>query len=130
MTEIESYCRHCGLKIEPTSGFCSHCGRVTPLAATTQAGIAAAVHLVTRKSISRDRATLAYIMGIFIAGTGHMVVGRVARGILILAGGMVIGFATGLIGGLILVLISAIAYWIFQMVDLSKQIHRMEVVKT
>jgi TM2 domain-containing membrane protein YozV len=69
-------------------------------------------------------------MGILIMGIGHMVVGRVARGILIFAGGWVIGFVGGLIGGLILALILAIPYWIFQLIDLYKQIHRMEVVKT
>jgi hypothetical protein len=41
MTEVESYCTHCGLKIEPTSGFCSHCGRAAPLAAAQAAATTA-----------------------------------------------------------------------------------------
>jgi hypothetical protein len=120
MAEVASYCNHCGAKIEPNSRFCPSCGRATSLAAPS----------VAKKSISRDRAVPAYIMGILIVGTGHMVVGRVARGILILIGGLVIGFVAGLIGGLIFIFIFGIIYWVLQIIDLYKQIHRMEVVKT
>ena len=59
-----------------------------------------------------------------------MVVGRVARGTLILIGAWVLGFVAGVIGGLIFVLICGAIYWVLQLVDLYKQIHRMEVVKT
>jgi hypothetical protein len=121
MTEVASYCNQCGAKIEPPARFCPSCGRATSLAAAPS---------VARKSISRDRAILAYIMGILIVGTGHMVVGRVARGILILIGALVVGFVAGLIGGLIFILIFGIIYWVLQLIDLYKQIHRMEVVKT
>jgi hypothetical protein len=56
MTEVESYCSHSGAKIESSSIFCSSCERATPLAAAARA----AVPSVTRKSISRDRAAIAY----------------------------------------------------------------------
>ena len=125
MTEVGLYCTHCGAKIEPSSKYCSSCGRATSLAAAQTA----AAPSVTRKSISRDRAILAYIMGILITGTGHMVVGRVARGILILVGAMFLGFVTAYIN-LGLFFIAVVVYWVLQLVDLYKQIHRMEVVKT
>jgi TM2 domain-containing membrane protein YozV len=124
MTEVTSYCSHCGARIEPNARFCASCGRATPLAADQPAAPSA-----TRKTISRDRAILAYIMGILISGTGHMVVGRVARGILILAGAIIIGFVTFAIHPAIWI-IAILVYWVFQLVDLYKQIHRMEVIKT
>ena len=126
MAEITSYCIYCGSKIEPNSKYCSNCGRATSLAAAREAEAPS----VARKSISRDRAILGYIMGILIIGTGHMVVGRVARGILILIGAVIVGFVAGLIGGLIFILIFGIVYWVLQLIDLYKQISRMEVVKT
>jgi len=33
MAEVESYCTHCGAKIEPHARFCPGCGRAIPLAA-------------------------------------------------------------------------------------------------
>lgn len=36
MTEVESYCSRCGAKIEPTSRFCSNCGKATSLAAVKE----------------------------------------------------------------------------------------------
>ena len=68
-------------------------------------------------------------MGIIIIGTGHMVVGRVARGILILVGAIVVGIITLYIF-LGLFFIAIVVYWILQLIDLYRQIHRMEVVKT
>jgi hypothetical protein len=40
MAEIASYCAHCGAKIEPTSKFCSSCGRATSLAAAEETATA------------------------------------------------------------------------------------------
>src|SRR5918997_6971018 len=37
MTEPGSYCGHCGAKIDPSSKFCSNCGRPTSLAAVGEA---------------------------------------------------------------------------------------------
>ena len=87
--EAGSHCTYCGARLDPYARFCPSCGRATPLASSQLAAPS-----ITRKSISRDRAILAYIMGILIIGTGHMVVGRVARGILILAGAVVVGIVT------------------------------------
>jgi TM2 domain-containing membrane protein YozV len=125
LAEIGSYCTHCGAKVEPNSKFCTGCGKPTSLAAAQVTTSSSAA----RKTISRDRAILAYIMGILITGTGHMVVGRVARGILILVGAIVVGFITSYIF-LGLFFIAIVVYWILQLIDLYRQIHRMEVVKT
>jgi phage shock protein C len=128
------YCTHCGSKIDPSARFCPSCGSATSsgtaaAAAAPPASSSPPAYAVTRKTISRDRAILAYIMGILISGTGHMVVGRVARGILILVGAVVVGLVTSYIFiGLFLVAI--FVYWLLQLIDLYKQIHRMEVVKT
>ncbi len=83
--EAGSHCTNCDARLETYARFCPSCGRATPLAAAQ-----VATSSVKRKSISRDRAILAYIMGILISGTGHMVVGLVARGILILVGATVV----------------------------------------
>jgi TM2 domain-containing membrane protein YozV len=123
MADVGSYCTHCGAKIEPDLRFCPGCGRATALEAQVLAPS------VAKKSISRDRAVLAYIMAILVSGTGHMVVGRVARGILILVGAIIIGLVTIAINPVIWI-IAILAYWVFQIVDLYKQISRMEVVKT
>jgi hypothetical protein len=37
MTEVELFCTHCGAKLEPSSKFCTSCGRATPLAAAQAA---------------------------------------------------------------------------------------------
>lgn len=37
MTEVAAYCNLCGTKIEPTSKFCSHCGKPLSLAAAPTA---------------------------------------------------------------------------------------------
>jgi hypothetical protein len=125
LIEVATYCTHCGAKIDPYSRFCPSCGKATSLAADAQATTSSDA----RKTISRDRAILDYIMGIIIIGTGHMVVGRVAGGTLILVGAIVVGIITSYIF-LGLFFIAIVVYWILQLIDLYKQIHRMEVVKT
>lgn len=54
-----------------------------------------------------------------------MVVGRIARGILILilVFWSFLGFVAGAIGGLVLILICGVIYWVLQLVNLYKQIH-------
>jgi hypothetical protein len=103
MASVASYCTQCGARIEPHARFCPSCGRATPLSASSFA----------RKIVSRDRAILGYIMGILIAGTGHIVVGRVAHGILILGGAVVVGIVTFAISPALWI-IAAIAYGVFQ----------------
>jgi TM2 domain-containing membrane protein YozV len=67
-------------------------------------------------------------MGILITGTGHMIVGRIVRGVLILIGAVAVVYVAGLIGGLVLIAICAVIYWVLQLVDVYKQIHRMKGV--
>jgi len=61
-----------------------------------------------------------------------MVVGRIARGILILilVFWSFLGFVAGAIGGLVLILICGVIYWVLQLVDLQTDTHNMEVVYT
>ena len=83
-----------------------------------------------KKRISRNRVMAAYIIAFIIPGIGHIVVGRVVRGILIFIAGWFVGFFSALVGGLIFAIIFGIAYWAFQLIDLRRQIHqRMEVVR-
>lgn len=63
-------------------------------------------------------------MGLIITGTGHMVVGRVARGIAILLGAMVTGFVTFSID-LVLGIIGYIGYQLFQLYDLHQTIKKL-----
>ena len=65
-------------------------------------------------------------MGLIITGTGHMVVGRVARGIGNLLGAIFVGFVTFSID-LVLGIIGYISYQIFQLYDLHKTIKKLEV---
>ena len=118
MTVAGAYCSYCGTKIEPDSRFCSSCGRSTPLTAAQTA-------TVTRTdSISDRRELVAWIMAFIITGTGHMVIGRVARGIAILLGAMLTGFVTFSID-LILGIISYIVYQFFQLYDLHQSIKKL-----
>jgi uncharacterized OB-fold protein len=39
LSEIGSYCTHCGAKIEPNSNFCSSCGETSSLGAVAAAAI-------------------------------------------------------------------------------------------
>jgi TM2 domain-containing membrane protein YozV len=120
LAEIGSYCTHCGAKIEPNSKFCPGCGKATPL---TIAQVAPST--VPKRSISNSRIDAAYVLGFFITGVGHMVVGRVARGIVILVGAVFLGFVTISIN-IGLWIIVAIGYWIFQYYDLHQIIKKLK----
>jgi hypothetical protein len=121
MTEVRSFCSYFGGKIEPNSRFCANCGRATPLGV---GAAAAATPTSTRKSLSDRRELVAWIMGILIAGTGHMVVGRVARGFGFLLGAIFIGFVVFSID-IILGIIVTIGYWVFMLYDLHKTIKKL-----
>jgi hypothetical protein len=58
-----------------------------------------------------------------------MIVGRVSRGILILIGAVVVGLVTSYLL-IALFFIAIFVYWLLLLIDLYKQIHRMEVVNT
>jgi hypothetical protein len=120
MTVAGSYCSYCGTKIEPNSRFCANCGRATPLGVAA----AAANPSGTRKPISDNRELAAWIMGILIAGTGHIVAGRVARGIGFLLGAIFIGFVFFSID-IILGIVVTIGYWVFMLYDLNKTIKKL-----
>jgi TM2 domain-containing membrane protein YozV len=107
-------------KVEPNSKFCPGCGRATPLTIAQEAP-----STVPKRSFSKSRIDWAYVLGFFITGVGHMLVGRVARGIVILLGAVFIGFVTVYIS-VFLWIIVAIGYWIFQYYDLHKIIKKLK----
>jgi hypothetical protein len=63
-------------------------------------------------------------MGLIITGTGHMVIGRAARGIAILFGATVTGFVTFSID-VLLGIIDYIGYQFFQLYDLHQTIKKL-----
>jgi hypothetical protein len=65
MTEVESYYTHCGAKIEPTSKFCSSCGKATSMGAAALPGGGSSR---TRKKTSKKKIAgivFLVIIGIF-----------------------------------------------------------------
>lgn len=42
MADVASYCTYCGAKIEPSSKFCSNCGKATSIAAAQETTASAA----------------------------------------------------------------------------------------
>jgi hypothetical protein len=80
---------------------------------------------VPKRSFSKSRIDWAYGLGTFFIGVGHMLVGHVARGIVILVGAVLIGFVTFYIS-VYLWIIVAIGYWIFQYYDLHQIIKKLK----
>lgn len=70
-------------------------------------------------TVSKNRAAWAMIFSIIITGSGHMIIGRVKRGALILIGAILIGAIGGWLLGLWVLAIS-LAYVIWQAIDLYK----------
>jgi TM2 domain-containing membrane protein YozV len=86
--------------------------------------VAQTATVTRRDSISDRRELAAWIMGFIITGTGHMVVGRIARGIAILLGAVLTGFVTFSIE-LVLGIIGYISYQFFQLYDLHQTIKKL-----
>jgi TM2 domain-containing membrane protein YozV len=80
-----------------------------------------------RSSISTERKVLAYIVGIFIIGVGHMIVGRIARGVLFffLSFAIAIGFTywLGWIG-----IVFYFAFLAYTLYDLHRVIRQREEI--
>jgi TM2 domain-containing membrane protein YozV len=74
--------------------------------------------------ISKDRAIAAMIVAVFLSGVGHMIVGYLKRGILILIAGFALGFVSGFVLPFPIPLFVAPPFWLWQIYDLYKLIHR------
>jgi TM2 domain-containing membrane protein YozV len=76
-------------------------------------------------SISNRKLFLAIFLDMLLAGVGHMYIHRVKRGIIILVSAISIGIIINLIISYPFSLISAVAFWLWQIYDL-KQIVKNE----
>jgi TM2 domain-containing membrane protein YozV len=92
------------------SKFCPTCGKPT-----------AAASIPSPATISNDRRTLAYVLGFLITGAGHMLLGKVARGITIFMITVIIGVIWGLAFSPVMLGV-AIGWWAFQLYDLHRLI--------
>lgn len=115
MAEAEGsqYCSACGTKMAFGSKFCPTCGKPTAAAETKPVS----------ETISKDRRTLAYVLGFFIVGAGQMVLGKVARGITFFMIAVIFGIIWG-IGMSPVPLIIVFGLWIFSLFDLHKLIQK------
>jgi len=79
------YCPECGKKVSPKAEICPRCGvRIKPAIEEPK------VRVVETKSPG-VAAVLALVLGLFgLWGIGHIYVGKIGRGILLLVGGLII----------------------------------------
>src|SRR5919106_3243180 len=86
MSEAESFCTHCGAKIEPSSKFCPSCGRATPLAAVQEPTTKTVVTPASRP----DGVTVIAILSI-LAGIGAFILAAIggAIGVILIPIGIV-----------------------------------------
>jgi TM2 domain-containing membrane protein YozV len=71
-------------------------------------------------TVSKDRAFLAYILSIFIEGAGHVVIGKILRGIGIFLAGVITWIIAFLVIPFPLGILIVIGYWIWQIYDLHR----------
>ena len=118
-----NFCSQCGVEIRPGSRFCSGCGEevVGPVPGDTPRGSgrfsSSRVRRVPTKSVGGAIA-LAIILPLFgFSGIGHLYVGRLARGILILLGSWAVDIVAVafLIGGFFAPVLFALAFFFFLM---------------
>jgi hypothetical protein len=96
------YCLNCGTQLAEGERFCPNCGKAT------------------RTVIGPDRRTISYILGFFIIGLRHIIVGRYARGIGFFAAAIVLGIILGY-PFTPLSWVIGLALWAFQLYDLYQQ---------
>ena len=106
-----SQCPNCGAATEPNQLKCNKCG--TPVQAVQAPGAvpaqgAANADLVHPSNPPKS-ATTALILSCLIVGVGQIYLGQTVKGVVLLAGSMVLGVATGF-------LLSPV-FWIVGMVD-------------
>lgn len=92
------FCDQCGKPISPDAVFCPSCGRKVETSAPqhpTPAQTAPSIGPVVTITESKNpgiAALLALILGLgFLYGIGHIYVGRIGRGIILLATGVILG---------------------------------------
>lgn len=123
------FCKHCGKELGADAAVCPNCGQPSKDQQSVSASTVSVGYNPYKNPTTA--ALIAIIGGIFgFPGIGHIYVGRIARGILILISGLILffvamfallagsvagpaGFAVGAIFGVILSIIY-VAIWIWQ----------------
>jgi TM2 domain-containing membrane protein YozV len=80
--------------------------------------------------ISTSKKILAVILSIVIWGLGHMYIGRIKRGIVILLSGIAIMFLASVLTSSLVSLLVALGYLIWLIYDLSKIIRKINLQST
>ena len=134
------FCPNCGKEVRPDAAFCASCGYNLKPAATPSTPPAAKPSMPLEHKSPGVAAVLALVLGFFgLMGVGHIYVGRLARGIVLLIVGIILaaltfgslflGFVTlglGWVGTIIFGIILLIL-WIWHTFDaysLAKQFNR------
>ena len=113
-----AFCSHCGAEISPEDSSCPKCSKVTGPATTTTTTTTPSYNPYKNPTTA---ALIAIIGGIFgFMGIRHIYAGRIAKGIFIMIGGIVLFYA-GILTLIILVgiplLIIYAGIWIWQIFD-------------
>ena len=105
------FCRHCGKDIQSDeTRFCPSCGK--PQNNVTGGSGVMSTTLRTKNP------TIALVLAIFLTGIGHIYVGKLKKGIVILIVTWILGLLTSV---LIFPAIPLIVIWIWQIYDAHKQ---------
>jgi TM2 domain-containing membrane protein YozV len=105
------FCRHCGKDIlSGDARYCPFCGKPQN-SVTGSSG-------VTSTTLRTKNPKIALVLAIFIMGVGHIYVGKLKRGIVILIVSWVLGLLTSV---LFFPVIPLIIIWIWQIYDAHKQ---------
>ena len=108
------YCPNCGMQIPDSEKFCEHCGTKLEPGETVSSGTdrTMAAIMVNKKSEA-----LALILSLLISGLGQMYVGKIGRGLGLLAAEII----TAILGAFLLFpLIITLVIWIYAMYDAFK----------
>jgi len=130
------FCDQCGKAVPADAAFCPSCGRKRqvsikspPPQSIQTASPAVPVIAVTESKNPGVAALLAFLVGIGFMGVGHIYVGKIGRGIVLLIVGLVLrglvalaliwGFFAGL-GAFVLLGLVSLALWVWQTYDAYK----------
>ena len=120
------YCRNCGRELEADVNFCPACG-YSSNGTSQRAGNTQTAILMHKKSEG-----LTLLLSILLTGVGHIYVGKIADGFVLLAFqvalavGMFVSlmFMDNMVSFIILVVLGLVAFivWIYSIADANKQV--------